>query len=238
MSIKSDTKPSNPKDIVGSTKVAMSYVPANVEAEIAVGMMEGAFKYGRHNYRVVGVRASIYYDAARRHLMAWWEGEDVDKASSLSHISKAISSLVVLRDAMIRDNWDDDRPPKSKLGWLDELNRVASEVIARFPEPKKAYTERYAARVAELDEVCAQVDARSISGGGWRSKETAPRDGRVFIGRMDLCGGVRICTVHFETPNESDRYGGFGPFIWRQELGDALAEDVLLAWAPLPEGLF
>lgn len=142
MSIKSDTKLSNPKDAVGSTKIAMSYVPANVEAEIALGMMEGGLKYGRHNYRVVGVRASIYYDAARRHLMDWWEGEDIDKKSGLSHVSKAISSLVVLRDAMIRGNWDDDRPPKSKPGWLDELNGVAAEVVARFPEPEAPYTEK------------------------------------------------------------------------------------------------
>ncbi|SVD92517.1 uncharacterized protein METZ01_LOCUS445371, partial [marine metagenome] len=30
--------------------------------------MEGAIKYGRHNYRIAGVRASVYIDATIGHL--------------------------------------------------------------------------------------------------------------------------------------------------------------------------
>lgn len=136
-----NTKPSNPKDIVGSNKVSMSYVPAPVVMEIAAGMMEGGLKYGRHNYRAVGVRASIYYDAAHRHLMAWWEGEDLDSNSGLSHVSKAITSLVVLRDSMLQGNWVDDRPPRSKHGWVDRLNDVSAVIVARFPAPVAPYTQ-------------------------------------------------------------------------------------------------
>ena len=92
------TKPTKPKDNVGVKKVSLSYVPASVMLETALGMQEGGFKYGRHNYRVIGVRASVYYDATMRHLMDWWEGEDLDPDSGLSHVTKAICSLVVLRD--------------------------------------------------------------------------------------------------------------------------------------------
>src|SRR5512143_1165912 len=106
-------KPSNPKDSVGVKKVSLSYVPAPVLMETAVGMQEGGFKYGRHNYRVIGVRGSVYYDATMRHLMSWWEGEDIDPDSGLSHVTKAICSLVVLRDAMMQGCFTDDRPPKS-----------------------------------------------------------------------------------------------------------------------------
>lgn len=106
-----NTKPSNPKDIVGSGKPPMSTVPAGVLVEIGIAMLEGALKYGRHNYRAVGVRASIYYDAAMGHLMSWWEGEDIDRESRLSHVTKAITSLVVLRDSMLMGNFEDDRPP-------------------------------------------------------------------------------------------------------------------------------
>jgi hypothetical protein len=74
-------KPSNPKDMVGVKKVPFSVISAAVTAEVGVGMLEGASKYGRHNYRAVGVRASVYYDATMRHLTAWWEGEDVDPPS-------------------------------------------------------------------------------------------------------------------------------------------------------------
>lgn len=135
-----EIKPSNPKDVVGSSKVAMSYVPGPVLMELAAGMMEGGLKYGRHNFRAVGVRASIYYDAAHRHLMAWWEGEDIDPPSGLSHVSKAIASLVVLRDSMLQGNWVDDRPPRSQPGWVDRLNDVSAAIVARFPTPVAPYT--------------------------------------------------------------------------------------------------
>ena len=110
----SNTKPSNPKDVIGIGKIPASCVSQAVMAEVGVGMLEGASKYGRHNYRGVGVRASVYYDATRRHLDTWWEGQDLDPDSEMSHITKAICSLVVLRDAMIQGLCEDDRPPKTE----------------------------------------------------------------------------------------------------------------------------
>jgi hypothetical protein len=133
-------KPTNPKDAVGVLKYAMSYVSAPVLAEIAVGMTEGGHKYGRHNYRVIGVRASIYYDATMRHLMQWWEGEDIDPDSGLSHITKAITSLVVLRDAMIQEMFTDDRPPKSKA-WSEDMNKRTKALDAKYPTKVPSYTE-------------------------------------------------------------------------------------------------
>ena len=134
-------KDTNPKDAVGIKKVPMSCVSAPVVMEMALGMMEGARKYGRHNYRIAGVRASVYYDAAMRHLMAWWEGQDIDPDSGLSHISKAMSALHVLRDAMLNDKWNDDRPPVFKnQEWVQEMNRMASEIIEKYPNSKEPYT--------------------------------------------------------------------------------------------------
>ena len=119
----------------------MSYVPAPVLLEIGVGMLEGGCKYGRHNYRIAGVRASIYYDAVMRHMMAWWEGEDTDPDSGLSHLTKAITSLIVARDAMIREKLVDDRPPKTNSEWIAELNARAKAVIEKYPDPVAPYTE-------------------------------------------------------------------------------------------------
>ena len=130
-------KPTNPKDAVGINKVPMSTVSAPVLAEVGLGMLEGACKYGRHNYRAVGVRASVYYDATLRHLFSWWEGQDLDPDSDadLHHVSKAIASLVVLRDAMIQDKLEDDRPPSTKDDrWLGELNDRAAEIIAQYAD--------------------------------------------------------------------------------------------------------
>lgn len=139
-----NTKDTNPKDSVGTKKVPMSVVSGPVLMEVGLGMLEGALKYGRHNYRDAGVRASVYYDATMRHLMAWYEGEDIDPASKMSHITKAITSLVVLRDSMIRENWVDDRPPRTPDGWIEKYNAVAEELINKYPNPVPALTEKKA----------------------------------------------------------------------------------------------
>lgn len=135
-----ESKPTNPKDAVGIAKVPFSVIPANVLGELGIAMMEGARKYGRHNYREAGVRGSVYYDACLRHLMAWWEGEDIDSLSGLSHITKAIAGLVVLRDSMMRGNWSDDRPPRSSEEWMEQLNILAKQLLEKFPESKPAVT--------------------------------------------------------------------------------------------------
>ncbi len=137
------TKPTNPKDRVGTLKVSMSHVPCEVLYELALAMMEGAMKYGRHNYRASGVRASVYFDATKRHIDAWWEGENFDPESKvgLHHVSKAIASLTVLRDAMLSGKLIDDRPPKLKDGWLNEMNAKAKALVESFPDPVAPYTQ-------------------------------------------------------------------------------------------------
>lgn len=137
-----NSKDTNPKDAVGTKKVPISVLSFPVLGEVALAMLEGARKYGRHNYRVAGVRASVYIDAViMRHLGPFWEGEDIDPDSGLNHITKAIAGLIVLRDSMIQGNWVDDRPPKSPDGWKDELNKKAGEIINKYPNAKEPYTE-------------------------------------------------------------------------------------------------
>lgn len=132
----------NPKDAVGTAKVAFSAIPANVMAELGLAMMEGARKYGRHNFRHTAIRSSVYYDAVLRHLTAWWEGQDIDPDSGLSHITKAIATLTVLRDSTMRDHLVDDRPPALDNRWLQGLNEKAKVLIEKYPESKEAHTEK------------------------------------------------------------------------------------------------
>ena len=138
---KNDTETINPKDAVGIRKVPMSAVPLPVLYEVGLAMLEGC-KYGRHNYRIAGVRASVYYDALWRHIGAWWEGEDIDEKSGLPHIVKAIATLVVLRDSQIAENWVDDRPPIiiDSQFW-DKVNENASAIVDSIKEPIPAYTQ-------------------------------------------------------------------------------------------------
>lgn len=124
-------KQTNPKDLMGVSKAPMSTVSAAVLAEVGVAMLEGACKYGRHNYRAVGVRSSVYYDAAMRHIMDWWEGTDTDPHSGMHHITKAITTLVVLRDAMIQSKVVDDRPPPS-AEFYERLHKLTVEIKERY----------------------------------------------------------------------------------------------------------
>lgn len=139
MSPASLIKESNPKDSVGVKKIPFSTVPAPVTAEVGLAMLEGALKYGRHNYRSVGVRTSVYYDACLRHLTAFWEGQNTDPESGLPHVVKALACLYVLRDSQLVGNVVDDRPPSHKDGWQEELNQRAAALIDKYPNPKEAF---------------------------------------------------------------------------------------------------
>lgn len=128
------SKQSNPKDLVGTKKAPRSTVSAVVMAEVGVAMLEGALKYGRHNYRAVGVRASVYYDATMRHLDAWWDvGQDIDPDSGMHHVTKAITGLMVLRDAMINGLCEDDRPP-SVAEFYTDLNAKAAALVDKYSD--------------------------------------------------------------------------------------------------------
>lgn len=136
-------KSTNPKDALGIKKVPLHCIPCGPLMELGLAMMEGGRKYGTHNYREMGVRASVYYDAAMRHLMDWWEGEDIDPDSGIHHVIKAMACLIVVRDSMLMGNYEDDRPYKYPNG-LDvaEFNKQAAGVIEKYPECVAAFTER------------------------------------------------------------------------------------------------
>jgi hypothetical protein len=137
----SEVKPSNPKDAVGIKRVPFSVIPAEVLGQLGIAMMEGALKYGRHNYRAVGLRGSVYYDAIMRHLTAWWEGEDIDPESGEHHLIKLMAGAVCIMDSINRGNWTDDRPPRLAAGWQKPLNEKAAALIEKYPDPKAAYTQ-------------------------------------------------------------------------------------------------
>lgn len=129
-----DVKQTNPKDAVGIRKAPMSALPWRVLWHVGLAMMEGALKYGRHNYRAAGVRASVYFDATvSRHIGPWWEGQDIDPDSGKHHIDKAIAALMVMRDSMLEGNFVDDRPPRGLAdGALEVLNAEAGMLLDRY----------------------------------------------------------------------------------------------------------
>lgn len=122
----------NPKDLIGASKPNYDCVPLPVLYEVGMAMAEGAHKYGPFNWRKDRVVISTYLSAAKRHLDAFKEGEDIDPDSQLSHISKAIAGLMVVRDAMICEMAIDDRPSSGPTGWMDAMQNMWRSLQARL----------------------------------------------------------------------------------------------------------
>ena len=103
------SNPENPKDLIGSDKLPLHLWPTTASAMGCLALLNGALKYGRSNFRAVGVRASIYYDACMRHINAWFEGEECDPDDGVPHLSAALACLAVIVDAQAAGKLNDDR---------------------------------------------------------------------------------------------------------------------------------
>ena len=104
-----NSKASNPKDMIGASKLPLHLWPTTATAMGCIGLLEGMLKYGRSNWREAGVRASIYVDACKRHLDAWFEGEEVAPDSGSPHLANALACLAILVDAQACGKLVDDR---------------------------------------------------------------------------------------------------------------------------------
>jgi hypothetical protein len=106
-----DTKPTNPKDRIAGSKLSMGLVPDVARIALALAFTEGAVKYGRFNWRVAGVRASVYRDAMERHMVKWWNGQDKDPATTVHHLANMMACCAIILDAELYGMLNDDRPP-------------------------------------------------------------------------------------------------------------------------------
>lgn len=102
----------NPKSKFGMQKVSLSKNPAAAEIYMALAMMDGARKYGPYNWRKNKVTASIYIDAAKRHMNSWFDGAlcSADTNPPVPHLGHAMACLAILVDAYESGNLIDDRP--------------------------------------------------------------------------------------------------------------------------------
>ena len=122
----SELKETNPKDAIGSNKLPVHLWPTTATAMGSIGLLDGMLKYGRSNWRASGVRASIYFDAANRHLNAWFEGEDHDPDSGVPHLAHALACLAIIVDAQAAGKLNDDR--QAKGGYRALLSELTGHV--------------------------------------------------------------------------------------------------------------
>jgi hypothetical protein len=79
-----------------SDKPRFSLVP-RLALSAVVGVLEyGAKKYAPENWREVPDARTRYFDAAHRHLGAWWAGETHDPESKQHHLGHALCCLLFL----------------------------------------------------------------------------------------------------------------------------------------------
>jgi hypothetical protein len=99
----------NPKTAYGEAKPKLSDTPTVGIREMGRVFTGGAEKYGRFNWRDHAVSATVYYDAAERHLMAWFDGEDIDPESGISHLAHVMACCNILLDAQGCGKLNDNR---------------------------------------------------------------------------------------------------------------------------------
>ena len=106
-----DKKLTNPKDAIGSKKLPLHLVPDTLTIMACPSFLEGSLKYGQFNWRVYGVRLSVYISALERHLKKYKNGEDRDPNTLVHHLSSVIACSAIILDAEGCDMLTDDRPP-------------------------------------------------------------------------------------------------------------------------------
>lgn len=84
-------------------------VPPEFEDALAKVLTFGAAKYGDRNWEN-GMKWGRPYAALRRHMAAWWGGEDADPETGLSHLWHAACCIAFLVAFEARGTGTDDRP--------------------------------------------------------------------------------------------------------------------------------
>lgn len=131
---KVDTKPTNPKDALGSTRVPLSLTSAIAQAEEALAMTEGMLKYGAYNYRVIGVKTLIYIDALLRHTLKFLNGENRDQKTGVHHLGSVRACAGIILDAEAQGKLIDNRPPANPKfsQMLDDLEERVKHLQRTF----------------------------------------------------------------------------------------------------------
>ena len=100
----------NPKTMLGEAKPKMSDTPTESIRLLGQVHTMGAAKYGAFNWRDKTVSSTVYYDAAMRHLMAYYDGQDIDEESGLPNLAHVMACCSILIDAKDNETLNDNRP--------------------------------------------------------------------------------------------------------------------------------
>lgn len=90
-------------------KARYDLIPPEIEEAIAKVLTFGAVKYGERNWEL-GMKWGRPYAALRRHMAAWWSGEDHDPETGMPHTWHAACCIAFIVAFEARGIGTDDRP--------------------------------------------------------------------------------------------------------------------------------
>jgi hypothetical protein len=137
------------------SKPGISSIPPVALLHCGGGMDNGAEKYGLTNWREHEVSASVYYNAAFRHLAAWWDGEQTASDSGVHHLGHVMACCAILLDAEHMDQLNDDRPaiPGPFAAVVKAMTRALAIDIERDTPEWARKLERLRASAVPLDDL-------------------------------------------------------------------------------------
>jgi hypothetical protein len=92
-------------------KAPIALIPPEALTEIANVFAFGAEKYAINDWRrdANNTNWSRTYSSIQRHLMLFWQGEDIDPESGMSHVAHAATQIMILLVQLQEGKDADDR---------------------------------------------------------------------------------------------------------------------------------
>ena len=95
-------------------KLRLDLVPTAAIRAIARAQTFGLRKYGARNWEA-GMEYSKLYGSTQRHLLKWWNREEVDDESGLSHLDHAITCLAFLIEYQANEALGEELDDRSRI---------------------------------------------------------------------------------------------------------------------------
>lgn len=90
-------------------KPELSQIPFETEVEVAKVFMYGQKKYTRNNWKN-GFKYSSLVDSTLRHFIAWFNGQEIDPESGLTHMAHFHTNVEILHWYTLHpEKGEDDR---------------------------------------------------------------------------------------------------------------------------------
>lgn len=175
-------KDTNPKDAVANNKIPLSLLSPIAKAAWAVAQLAGGCKYGFWNFRISGVRASVYLDAIDRHRDGILSGEWYDPVDGTPHLGNIMACCAILLDAHAAGKLVDDRPPSvSMRPTYEELEKLIGELKSKYKDvPPRHYT------IEDTDKTAALVSPAAWRPVFGRQARIKPNAGIIHAGKEGM----------------------------------------------------